>query len=149
MEVEPSRILLVEDDPLNVELFQLALNNYNFVNQIDVVEDGEQALEYLLGQEGNPPSRPLPRLVLLDLRLPRINGIQVLQALRNHPRTRNLVVVVMTASLEDSDLNACYDLGVNSYIVKPLDFQQFIDVARQVGLYWMLINEPPLPPPQR
>lgn len=148
MEVEPSRILVVEDDPLNVELLQLALNNYNFVNQIDVVEDGEQALEYLLGGEGNPPSRSLPRLVLLDLRMPRINGIQVLQALRNHPRTRNLVVVVMTASLEDSDLNACYDLGVNSYVVKPLDFQQFINLARQVGLYWMLINEPPLPPPQ-
>lgn len=148
MEVEPSRILVVEDDPLNVELFQLALDNYNFVNQIDVVEDGEQALDYLLGQEGNPPSRPLPRLVLLDLRLPKINGIQVLQALRNHPRTRNLVVVVMTGSLEDSDLNACYDLGVNSYVVKPLDFQQFIDLARQVGLYWMLINKPPLPPTQ-
>ena len=148
MEVEPSRILVVEDDPLNVELFQLALDNYNFVNQIDVVEDGEQALDYLLGREGNPPSGPLPRLVLLDLRLPKINGIQVLQALRNHPRTRNLVVVVMTGSLEDSDLNACYDLGVNSYVVKPLDFQKFIDLARQVFLYWMLINEPPLPPPQ-
>lgn len=148
MEVEPSRILVVEDDPLNVELFQLALDNYNFVNQIDVVEDGEQALDYLLGQEGNPPSRPLPRLVLLDLRLPKINGIQVLQALRNHPRTRNLVVVVMTGSLEDSDLNACYDLGVNSYVVKPLDFQQFIDLARQVGVYWMLINKPPLPAAQ-
>lgn len=73
MEVEPSRILVVEDDPLNVELFQVALDNYNFVNQIDVVEDGEQALDYLIDREGNPPSRPLPRLVLLDLRLPKIN----------------------------------------------------------------------------
>lgn len=146
MEVEPSRILLVEDDPLNVELFQIAFNNYNCVNQIDVVEDGEQALEYLLGREGNPPTHPLPRLVLLDLRLPRINGVEVLRTLRSHPRTHNLVVVVMSSSLEDSDLNACYELGVNSYVVKPLDFEQFINVARQVGLYWMLINEPPLPP---
>lgn len=148
LEVEPTRILIVEDDPQDVELFQLAVNDYNFVNQIDVLEDGEQALEYLLGQEGNP-LRPLPRLVLLDLRLPRINGLQVLQAIRTNPRTRNLVVVVMTSSLEDSDLNACYDLGVNSYVVKPLDFQQFINVASQVGLYWMLLNEPLRLLPQR
>jgi len=148
VEVESTQILLVEDDPLNVELFQIALSNFNCVNQIDVVEDGKQALEYLLGTAGNPPTRPLPRLVLLDLRLPRINGIEVLRRLRNHPRTRNLVVVVMTSSLQDRDLSACYDLGVNSYVVKPLDFEQFVNVARQVGLYWMLINEPPLLPPQ-
>lgn len=148
MEVEPTQILLVEDDPLNVELFQIALNNCNCVNQIDVVEDGEQALAYLLGTEDHPPSRPLPRLVLLDLRLPRINGIEVLRRLREHPRTCNLVVVVMTSSLQERDLSACYDLGVNSYVVKPLDFEQFVNVARQVGLYWMLINEPPLLPSQ-
>jgi len=144
-QLEPTRILVVEDDPNDVELMWLAFRNYNLVNQIDLVTDGEQALHYLLGQEDSPP-RSLLRLVLLDLKLPKISGIRVLQTLRNHPRTQRLVVVVMTASEEDSDLNTCYDLGVNSYIVKPLDFQQFLDVARDVGLYWMLLNKPPLFP---
>lgn len=141
---EPTRILLVEDDPNDVELIQLSFESYNFVNQIDVVTDGEQALHYLLGQEGQPPAFPLPRLVLLDLKLPRINGIQVLEQIRSHSRTCQLVVVVMTSSAEDRDLEACYHLGVNSYIVKPLDFQQFIDVSRQVGFYWMMLNQPPV-----
>ncbi len=145
LNVEPTRILLVEDDPNDVELVQLALSNVNFVNQIDVVTDGEQALQYLLGAEGMP-LRALPQLVLLDLKLPKISGIRVLQTLRNHPRTQRLVVVVMTSSQEDSDLNTCYDLGVNSYIVKPLNFQQFLEVSRSVGLYWMLLNKPPLFP---
>lgn len=144
-QVEPTRILLVEDDPNDVELIQLAFRNYRLVNQIDLVTDGEQALQYLLGREDSPP-RPLPRFVLLDLKLPKISGIRVLQTLRSHPRTQQLVVVVMTSSQEDSDLNTCYDLGVNSYVVKPLDFQQFLDVARNVGLYWMLLNKPPLFP---
>lgn len=146
MNIEPTKILLVEDDPNDVELVQLALSQYNFLNQVDVAVDGEQALLYLLGRDSEPPTNPLPRLVLLDLKLPKVNGIRVLQTLRNHPRTQKLVIVVMTSSQEDSDLNACYDLGVNSYIVKPLDFQQFLDVARQVGLYWMLLNKPPLLP---
>lgn len=144
LNLEPTRILLVDDDPNDVELIRLALSNYNLVNQIDLAIDGEQALHYLLGQEGVPP-RPLPRLVLLDLKLPKVSGIRVLQTLRNHPRTQRLVVVVMTSSQEDSDLNTCYDLGVNSYVVKPLDFQQFLAVSRDVGLYWMLLNKPPLP----
>jgi CheY-like chemotaxis protein len=126
-----------------VELIQLSLDTYNFVNQIDVVEDGEQALHYLLGQDGSPPTQSLPRLVLLDLKLPKINGIKVLETIRQHPRTRGLVVVVMTSSAEDRDLEACYDLGVNSYIVKPLDFQQFMEVSRQVGFYWMMLNQLP------
>ncbi len=145
MEIEPTRILLVEDDPHDVELIQLAFDSYNFVNQLDVVEDGEQALEYLQGRDGQPPQHPLPRVVLLDLKLPKIRGIQVLEVIRTHPRTQNLVVVVMTSSQENQDLKACYDLGVNSYIVKPLDFAQFLDVSRQVGLYWMLLNKPCVP----
>jgi CheY-like chemotaxis protein len=144
VEIEPTRILLVEDDPHDVELVQLALDSYNFVNQIDVAEDGEQALQYLLGREGNSPSHPLPRLVLLDLKLPKVSGLKVLEAIRSYPRTQHLVVVVMTSSQEDKDLNACYKLGVNSYIVKPLDFTQFIEVSRQVGCYWMMLNKPPL-----
>ncbi|MBD2036395.1 response regulator [Leptolyngbya sp. FACHB-321] len=144
-QIEPTRILLVEDDPNDVELIRLAFRNYNLVNQLDVVADGEQALHYLLGQEGIP-LRPLPRFVLLDLKLPKISGIRVLQTLRSHPRTQQLIIVVMTSSQEDSDLNTCYDLGVNSYIVKPLDFQQFLTVTRDVGLYWMLLNKSPLFP---
>lgn len=147
MEIEPARILLVEDDPLNVELLQLALNNYNFVNQIDIVEDGEQALHYLLGREGNPPTHPLPDLVLLDLKLPKINGIQVLQAIRADPRTCNLVIVVLTSSEEENDLNACYALGVKSCVAKPFSFERFISVVCQVGLCWMLLNKPPLTSP--
>ncbi len=147
MQVEPTRILLVEDDPLNVELLELTLDSYNFVNQMDVVYDGEEALYYLLGKEGNPPTHALPHLVLLDLRLPKINGIQVLQAIRAHPRTSNLLVVALSASQEDKDLNACNALGVSRYIAKPLDFEQFIGIVSQVGFYWMLLKGPPLPPP--
>ena len=143
MNIEPTRILLVEDDPNDVELICLALEEYKFVNQMEVAEDGEQALHYLLGEAGEEPTNPLPRLVLLDLKLPKINGIQVLKAIRNHPRTRHLMVVVMTSSAEDQDLKSCYELGVNSYIVKPLDFGQFTDIARQVGFYWMMLNQLP------
>lgn len=148
MNVEPTKILLVEDDPNDIELIQLALENHNFVNQIDIVIDGEQALDYLLGSipdHNNQFLHPLPRLVLLDLKLPKVDGIEVLRTLRNHPRTQELVVVVMTSSVESHDLDACYDLGVNSYIVKPLDFQQFLNVTRQVGFYWMMLNQIPAP----
>ncbi len=138
-----TRMLLVEDDPNDIELIQLALENYHFVNQIDIAEDGEQALQYLFGTGNSSSILELPRLVLLDLKLPKINGIQVLEAIRSDPRTKNLVVVVMTSSAEDRDLEACYNLGVNSYIVKPFDFQQFVETARQVGFYWMMLNHPP------
>lgn len=140
MEVEPSRILLVEDDPLNVELFQLALESFNFVNQIDILDDGEQALTYLLGAE-YPPSEPLPDLVLLDLKLPKVDGIQVLRTLRSHPRTQDLVVVVLVSSHDDKKLNACYALGVSQYVIKPLDFEKFLIVIRRVGLCWMLLQK--------
>jgi two-component system response regulator len=142
--MEPTQILLIEDDPNDVELIQIALDSYNFVNKIDVVSDGEQAIHYLFGRDGKLPIHPLPRLILLDLKLPKIDGIQVLEMIRSSPRTRNLVVVVMTSSAENRDLKACYDLGVNSYIVKPLDFQQFVEMSQQVGFYWMMLNQ--LPP---
>ena len=140
--VEASRILLVEDDPNDVELIRLAFADYNFINQIDVVEDGEEALAYLHGTEEQSP-QPLPRLVLLDLKLPKLSGIRVLESIRSHSRTQSLVVVVMTSSEEERDLEACYALGVNSYIVKPLDFQQFVDVSQKVGVYWMMLNHIP------
>jgi two-component system, response regulator len=142
--MKPTQILLVEDDPNDIELIQIALEHYNFVNQIDIATDGEQAVHYLFGKDGQLPTKPLPRLVLLDLKLPKIDGIQIIEMIRNSPRTRNLVVVVMTSSEESYDLQACYDLGVNSYIVKPLDFQQFVEVSRQVGFYWMMLNKLPI-----
>ena len=141
--MEPTQILLIEDDPNDVELIHIALDSYHFVNQINVVSDGEQAIHYLFGKDGQPPNQPLPKLVLLDLKLPKINGLQVLEMIRSSPRTRNLVVVVMTSSGENRDLKACYDLGVNSYIVKPLDFQQFVEMSQQVGFYWMMLNQLP------
>ncbi|MFM7602212.1 MAG: response regulator [Pseudanabaena sp.] len=141
--MESTQILLIEDDPNDVELVQIALDNYNFVNQIHVVSDGEQAIHYLFGRDGQPPTQPLPRLVLLDLKIPKINGIQVLEMIRKSPRTRNLVVVVMTSSGENRDLKACYDLGVNSYVVKPLDFQKFVEMSQAVGFYWMMLNQMP------
>ncbi len=143
MIIDPVSILLVEDDPNDVELIQLAFDEFNFGDNMKIVADGEAALRYLLGGQDTVPVAKMPRLVLLDLKLPKIGGLQVLKAIRNHQATRNLVVVVMTSSAEDQDLQACYDLGVNSYIVKPLDFQQFLEVARQVGFYWMLLNQVP------
>lgn len=142
--MQATKILLVEDDPNDIELIQIALEQYNFVNKIDIVTDGEQALHYLFGRDGQPPTHALPKLVLLDLKLPKINGLELLEMIRNSPQTRNLVVVVMTSSAENVDLKACYDLGVNSYIVKPLDFQQFVEVSRQVGFYWMMLNQLPI-----
>jgi two-component system response regulator len=142
--MQATKILLVEDDPNDIELIQIALEQYNFVNKIDIVTDGEQALHYLFGRDGQPPTHALPKFVLLDLKLPKINGLQLLEMIRNSPHTRNLVVVIMTSSAENADLTACYDLGVNSYIVKPLDFQQFVEVSRQVGFYWMMLNQLPV-----
>lgn len=143
MVIDTSRLLIVEDDPNDIELIRLALDGYPFVRQIDVAEDGEQALLYLLGQEESSTERPLPRMMLLDLKLPKIDGLQVLEVIRQDPRTQHLVVVVMTSSAEERDIEACYRLGANSYIVKPLNFQQFQQTSQQVGVYWMQLNQPP------
>ncbi|MGK7955631.1 MAG: response regulator [Crocosphaera sp.] len=139
------KMLLVEDDPHDIELIQLALKDYPFIYEMEIAEDGEQALQYLFTRGENGLRETVPRFVLLDLKLPKINGIQVLEAIRNNPLTKKIVVVVMTSSAEDRDLETCYNLGVSSYVIKPFNSQQFTEIVRQVGYYWMMLNQPPLP----
>lgn len=133
-------ILLVEDNPDDEILTLRALRKKQVANPVAVARDGQEALDYLLD-----PGKALPAVVLLDLKLPKISGIEVLRRVRADPRTRLVPVVILTSSNEDSDLVASYSLGCNSYIRKPVDFDQFVDAAGQLGLYWLVINEPPPP----
>jgi two-component system, response regulator len=137
MNTEAVELLLVEDNPADEELTLHVLQKNNLANRIQVVRDGAEALEFLFGHAGN-----VPRLILLDLKLPRLNGLEVLARIKQDTRTKTIPVVVLTSSREDADLKACYELGVNSYIVKPVDFVQFTESVRQLGLYWLLFNEP-------
>jgi CheY-like chemotaxis protein len=141
---EPIEILLVEDNPFDVELALRAFEKSNIANRIEVARDGEEALARLFGENGDGPGHP-PRMMLLDLKLPKIDGIEVLRRVRADERLRTLPVVVLTTSREDRDVLECYRLGVNSFIVKPVDFSQFSDVVRQLGLYWLVLNQPPPP----
>lgn len=133
-------ILLVEDNPDDEELALRALRKNNIGNEVLVAHDGVEALEYLFG-DGVPPL--LPAVVLLDLKLPKVDGIEVLRRLRAAPQTRLTPVVVLTSSKEETDLIASYQLGANSYIRKPVDFIQFTEAVKQLGLYWLVLNEPP------
>lgn len=135
-------MLLVDDDPNDIELVQLAIQDITAIRTLDILTDGAQAIEYLLGSDERAPVADLPRFVLMDLKLPKLTGIEVLRAIRQDARTRLLPVVIMTSSSEDRDRNDCYNLGVNSYVVKPLDFYRFQEFARLVGSYWMTINTP-------
>jgi two-component system response regulator len=138
-------ILLVEDNPHDLKLALHAFRKTNLANHIQVARDGAEALDYLFG-EGEFGDRDLsnrPRLVLLDLKLPLIDGIEVLRRIRADSRTRTLPVVVLTTSREEPDVETCYQLGANSYIVKPVDFDQFLDVSQQLGFYWLMINQAP------
>lgn len=138
-------ILLIEDNPSDVDLTRRALDMSRIANELFVAEDGETALEYLLGtgaHAGRDVSQ-LPALALLDLNLPRISGLEVLRRIRADARTRRLPVVMLTSSKEEQDIAAGYDLGVNSYIRKPVDFKQFAHCVEQLGLYWLVLNEQP------
>jgi len=132
-------ILLVEDNPSDVDLTKRALQKGRILNPLVVVEDGQDALDYLSGAE---PSA-LPTLVLLDLKLPRVPGLEVLRRIRADASLRRIPVVVLTSSNEEQDVMASYDLGVNSYIRKPVDFEQFTEAVAQLGLYWLVLNQPP------
>ncbi len=143
-------ILLVEDNPNDVELTLRAFRKTNVANEIVVVGDGEEAVNYLLaiGPHAQRDAKVMPEVVLLDMKLPKLDGLGVLRRLRADERTRRLPVVVLTSSKEEKDVISSYDLGANSFVRKPVDFGQFVDAARQLGLYWLVMNEPAPPLPQ-
>ena len=134
-------ILLVEDNPDDEELTRIAFEESNLANQLVVAHDGVEALEYLLD-----PKRPLPQMVLLDLKLPKLNGLEVLRRLRADERTKFLPIVILTSSDEERDRTQSYGFGANSYVRKPMDFQQFQRAVSELGLYWLDVNQPPLGP---
>ena len=143
-DMSEKEILLVEDNPDDVELTRIAFIEAKIANPLRVVRDGVEALDYLFarGAHAARDVADLPSIVLLDLNLPKLDGREVLQAIRADPRTRALPVVVLTTSNEPFDVEAAYALGVNSYIRKPVDFQQFVGAVKQVGLYWLVLNHP-------
>ncbi len=138
---DPVEILLVEDDPSHAEMTLRTLRKHNISNRIQVARDGVEAVEFLLAD--GPGPNGTPRVILLDLKLPQMDGIEVLRRIKGDPRTRKIPVVILTSSSEDHDLKACYELGVNSYIVKPVDFHHFTEAVRSLGLYWVLLNRLP------
>lgn len=136
-------ILIVEDNPSDIKLMQRALKKNKLSNDLVTAIDGEIALDYLLGKEGDQYRNPLPLLVLLDIKLPKIDGLEVLEQIRKNERTQMLPVVILTSSKEQEDVARSYKLGVNSYIRKPVDFNQFVQAVQQLGLYWLVLNESP------
>ncbi len=140
---EEVEILLVEDSAEDVELTLLALQKNNLANKVHVARDGQQALDFLFGGNGKACFEKPPKFILLDLKLPKVDGLEVLRTIKSDARTRAVPVVVMTSSKEQRDMVEGYKLGVNSYIQKPIDFGQFRDVVKQLGYYWLVINQPP------
>jgi len=146
--ISDKTILLVEDNPKDEALTLRALRKSNILNKVVVAHDGAEALDYLFAPDAEGALKPLPQLVLLDLKLPKVDGHEVLKRIRAEPRTQVLPVVILTTSVEDSDRLDGYRLGANSYVRKPVDFTQFVDAVGQLGLYWLVLNEQP-PPPER
>lgn len=143
------RILLVENDPNDVKLALRALAAHNLAQAVDVAPDGEQALDYLQ-RRGTYAQRPAgdPVVVIMDIKMPKVDGLEALRRIKGDPVLRTLPVVLLTSSREERDLAAAYDLGVNAYVVKPVDFELFMETIRRLGLFWAVINEPPAPQPE-
>lgn len=138
------RILLVEDDPKDVELTLTALDEYNLANEVVVASDGEQALDYLYYRGKFMRRAPEnPAVLLLDLKLPKVDGLEILKQLKADEKLRMIPVVVLTSSREERDMLASYQLGVNAYVVKPVDFHEFVNAIKELGIFWAVINEPP------
>jgi CheY-like chemotaxis protein len=139
------RILMAEDDPKDVELTLTALEEYNLANEVVVTCDGEETLDYLHSR-GKFKTRPSgnPSVILLDLKLPKVDGLEVLKQIKSDGELRMIPVVVLTSSKEEKDLVASYKLGVNAYVVKPVDFHEFVNAIKELGVFWAVINEPPL-----
>jgi two-component system, response regulator len=147
MKLRSKTILLVEDNPSDIGLTRRALEKSHIANELVVVEDGQEALDYLFGTASLAGSKAneLPALILLDLKLPKLDGLQVLRRIRGDERTSRLPVVILTTSNEEQDIAQSYDLGANSYIRKPVDFKQFVEAVQHLGLYWLVLNEPAPP----
>jgi two-component system response regulator len=141
--MEAKTILLVEDNPNDEELTLRALRKHDLAQRVVVARDGVEALDHLFGRGAQAGQALVPELVLLDLKLPKIDGLSVLAELRAHPTTRLVPVVVLTSSVEDRDRLAAYDRGANSYVRKPIDFVEFTDAVKHLGLYWLVLNQPP------
>ena len=148
--MNPKTILLVEDSPSDIGLTRRALEKSHIANELVVAEDGQEALNYLFDRDPltGQKKNDLPALILLDLKLPKVDGLQVLRQIRADDRTCRLAVVILTTSTEEDDIAQSYDLGANSYIRKPVDFKQFVDAVQHLGLYWLVMNEP-APPKKR
>jgi two-component system, response regulator len=138
-------ILLVEDNPGDAEMTIRALRKNNLANNLMHVKDGAQAIDFIFaqGEYANRTNKNLPKIVVLDLKMPKVNGMEVLRRIKNDERTRKMPVVVLTSSKEDPDVDECYRLGVNSYVVKPVEFDEFFKAVSDLGLYWMIVNQNP------
>ncbi len=145
MDANAVEILLVEDNPADVELTLRALKKHNLANKVFVVKDGAEALEYIFatGSYSHRKIENAPKVILLDLKLPKVNGLEVLRKIKSDERTKVIPVVVLTSSAEERDIVDSYKLGVNSYIVKPVDFDKFLNAVQELGFYWVLLNKPP------
>jgi CheY-like chemotaxis protein len=138
------RILIVEDDPNDVELTLTALADYNLANEVVVARDGQQALDYLhCRAEFSTRATGNPAVILLDLKMPKVSGLEVLQQVKSNERLKMIPVVVLTSSNEEKDMMRSYSLGVNAYVVKPVDFHEFVNAVKELGVFWAVINEPP------
>jgi two-component system response regulator len=145
MTISDLNIILVEDNPHDAELIMRVLKKHNLANEIVLLKDGAEALDFLLGQ-GDYAEKAVtvtPKVLLLDLKLPKVNGIEVLQKIKSDERTKNIPVVVLTSSKEDRDIKDAYALGVNSYVSKPIKFDEFAKVVAELGMYWLMLNKPP------